>query len=125
MDACRAAVEALRRRIADGELDGDAVDAELRRPRSPTILHRLNSAAVPRTREVINATGVLLHTNLGRAPLAQSAARLTLASYLALEYDIDAGPTGPASGAAPGAPRHGLSAPSRRSWSTTTPPRCC
>jgi len=43
---------------------------------------------------VLNATGVPLHTNLGRAPLAESAARaVTRAArgYLALEYDLERG----------------------------------
>ena len=46
---------------------------------------------------VINATGVILHTNLGRAPLAQVAidAMIAVASgYSTLEYDIDAGARG-------------------------------
>lgn len=45
---------------------------------------------------VVNATGVVLHTNLGRAPLAESAIRAGLdgASYSALEYDLDAGGRG-------------------------------
>ena len=45
---------------------------------------------------VVNATGVVLHTNLGRAPLAESAVRAGLdgASYSALEYDLDAGGRG-------------------------------
>jgi len=34
---------------------------------------RLETAAVPRLQRVVNATGVVLHTNLGRAPLAEAA----------------------------------------------------
>ncbi|HEV7842552.1 MAG TPA: hypothetical protein VGO69_02595, partial [Pyrinomonadaceae bacterium] len=48
-------------------------------------------------RRVINATGVILHTNLGRAPLAE-AARLAVsdeaARYCTLEYDVEAGGRG-------------------------------
>ena len=46
---------------------------------------------------VINATGVLLHTNLGRAPIAAGAAeaaREAAAGYSALEFDLDAGTRG-------------------------------
>ena len=48
-------------------------------------------------RPVINATGVIIHTNLGRAPLAPSAiARVaaTAGGYTNLEYDLEAGARG-------------------------------
>jgi L-seryl-tRNA(Ser) seleniumtransferase len=45
----------------------------------------------PSLRHVINATGVVLHTNLGRAPLAPFE---TPAGYTNLEYDLDAGARG-------------------------------
>jgi L-seryl-tRNA(Ser) seleniumtransferase len=51
----------------------------------------------PSLRRVINATGVILHTNLGRAPLAPAAiAHIaeTATRYSNLEYDIDAGARG-------------------------------
>jgi L-seryl-tRNA(Ser) seleniumtransferase len=55
-------------------------------------------AALTRSlRPVINATGVILHTNLGRAPLAQQAldaVRDVAAGYSNLEYDIAAGKRG-------------------------------
>jgi L-seryl-tRNA(Ser) seleniumtransferase len=46
---------------------------------------------------VINATGVILHTNLGRASLSESAIRSVVAAgsnYCALEYDLDTGKRG-------------------------------
>ncbi|MEO7142866.1 MAG: L-seryl-tRNA(Sec) selenium transferase, partial [Bryobacteraceae bacterium] len=51
----------------------------------------LQALRVPSLRRVINATGVVLHTNLGRAPLPAMDA---LAGYSNLEYDIAAGRRG-------------------------------
>jgi L-seryl-tRNA(Ser) seleniumtransferase len=51
----------------------------------------------PSLRRVINATGVIIHTNLGRAPLPRQAieAMLSIASgYSNLEYDLDSGARG-------------------------------
>src|ERR1700740_369111 len=51
----------------------------------------------PSLRPVINATGVILHTNLGRASIAQAAIehiRQTAGQYTNLEYDIAAGVRG-------------------------------
>lgn len=50
----------------------------------------------PSLRPVINATGVVLHTNLGRAPLARRArqAAQTALGYSSLEYDLDEGVRG-------------------------------
>jgi L-seryl-tRNA(Ser) seleniumtransferase len=50
--------------------------------------------ARPREERVLNATGVVLHTNLGRAPLSESARRALHAAaggYVALEYDVPGG----------------------------------
>ena len=56
-------------------------------------------AAARRTgvRRVINATGVVIHTNLGRAPLSRSSieAMTRAAGYSAIEYDLNAGSRGP------------------------------
>jgi L-seryl-tRNA(Ser) seleniumtransferase len=92
MDACRAAVEALRQRIVDGELEGEAIDVACDALESE-ILQSLGSSAQPAYPKVINAAGVLIHTNLGRAPMVQDIPD-SLASYLALEYDIAAGQRG-------------------------------
>ena len=51
----------------------------------------------PSLRRVINATGVIIHTNLGRAPLARAAAERVArlaAGYTNLEYDVDRGERG-------------------------------
>jgi L-seryl-tRNA(Ser) seleniumtransferase len=57
----------------------------------------LQQANLPSLRRVINATGVIIHTNLGRAPLSQAAgqAMVRIASgYSNLEYQLDAGERG-------------------------------
>jgi L-seryl-tRNA(Ser) seleniumtransferase len=66
-----------------------------------TVLARLeaNAAALdrPPLRRVINATGVVVHTNLGRAPLAAeavAAAQAAGSSYVDLEYDLERGERG-------------------------------
>jgi L-seryl-tRNA(Ser) seleniumtransferase len=57
---------------------------------------RLESEDQPSLRPVINATGVVLHTNLGRAPLAEAARRAVARAtgYATLEYDLEAGTRG-------------------------------
>jgi L-seryl-tRNA(Ser) seleniumtransferase len=57
---------------------------------------RIEVADVPSLQRVINATGVVLHTNLGRAPLAEAARRAVAeaAGYAALELDLETGQRG-------------------------------
>jgi len=59
-----------------------AAAAEAALPRRPTSL-----------RPLINATGVVVHTNIGRAPLSEAAieALTTAAGYVDVEYDVDTG----------------------------------
>ena len=59
--------------------------------------HTLVAASQPVLRRVINATGIILHTNLGRAPMAAevAAAVAEVASgYCNLEYDLEQGARG-------------------------------
>lgn len=58
--------------------------------------HRLNSLLTPSIKKVINATGVILHTGLGRAPLSKHAqqAIVNSAEYCNLEFDLERGDRG-------------------------------
>src|SRR4030088_1403621 len=55
---------------------------------------RVRAASAPRLRPVLNASGVIVHTNLGRAPLSRAAieaAQQAARGYSNLEYDLEAG----------------------------------
>jgi L-seryl-tRNA(Ser) seleniumtransferase len=75
--------------------DGDFADSLLEEAikRLQTNARRENQAAI---KPVINATGVLLHTNLGRAPLSEAAraAMNDAARYCSVEYDVESGMRG-------------------------------
>jgi L-seryl-tRNA(Ser) seleniumtransferase len=92
MEACRIAVDRLRQRVSASEVSGQEIDSAAEALEGE-ILDALRTGAATAYPAVINATGVLLHTNLGRAPLPQ---RLppSLKSYLALEYDVGEGRRG-------------------------------
>jgi len=84
----RSALAAARHIIAAGKDPGD-VEAAVRK--------RLQILGRASLRPVINATGVILHTNMGRAPLAQSAIEAvarTAGGYSNLEYDLSTGKRG-------------------------------
>src|SRR6478609_8496325 len=87
-----AAVEAIRAALAGARRRGVAEDAGELLDRAARHLER-----PPSLRPALNATGVVVHTNLGRAPLPAAAIeRVALVSggYSNLEYDLDAGTRG-------------------------------
>jgi L-seryl-tRNA(Ser) seleniumtransferase len=88
LHAARMAVDQARARILRGE----------ERPfEHADLAAAVRSLTTPNLRAVINATGVVLHTNLGRAPLASRAAarvRDVALGYSNLEYDLDEGERG-------------------------------
>jgi len=95
VEMVRGVLAQLRREIVSGESQEEtqlaAVGIELR------VMRSVEQALAPSLRGVINASGVILHTNLGRAPLPAAILeefRQTATQYSNLEYDIAAGARG-------------------------------
>jgi L-seryl-tRNA(Ser) seleniumtransferase len=89
--AVRAELDGLRERLKAGEaLDGEiAAEAVATR-----VAARVEASSAPTLRPVINATGIVLHTNLGRSPVAEAAAKAAYDAargYLNLELDLGTG----------------------------------
>ena len=90
--ALRAEAAALRNRMTGGATTADAAGAI-----EQGAAVRLARALSPSLRTVINATGVIVHTTLGRAPLSRRAAERAAAlaaRYTNLEYDLAEGARG-------------------------------
>src|SRR6478735_183497 len=88
VDAARRVLEQAREEIRTGADPGNLA-ARLRA--------ELDEARRPRLRRVLNATGVIVHTNLGRAPLPEAALerlREVGRGYSNLEYDLSEGARG-------------------------------
>jgi L-seryl-tRNA(Ser) seleniumtransferase len=88
VDAARTVIERAREQIRGGGDPGDLGAA---------LALELASARRPALRRVLNATGVIVHTNLGRAPLPAAALERitdTARGYSNLEYDLAAGERG-------------------------------
>jgi L-seryl-tRNA(Ser) seleniumtransferase len=85
--AARAALERAREEIREGVDPGDLGERAVA---------ELAAARTPALRRVLNATGVIVHTNLGRAPLAEAALERVrdAAGYSNLEYDLSSGSRG-------------------------------
>jgi L-seryl-tRNA(Ser) seleniumtransferase len=88
----RSVIAEVRSMVRDGSIPGDGLLAEA--------VRRLEASARSESqagiKNVINATGVVLHTNLGRAPLSQSARAAIdeAARYCSVEYDLESGVRG-------------------------------
>jgi L-seryl-tRNA(Ser) seleniumtransferase len=95
-DAARNVLAKLRSEISAGTLDSAKI--ELAVTGLPAAIERqIRESLRYHLRPVINATGVILHTNLGRAPLSQAALdhiAEVAATYSNLEFDVEAGERG-------------------------------
>ena len=96
LEGTRAALEQLRIDITTGDLDEAHIKSKLDDlPRA--VEQRLHQSPAYSLRPVINATGVILHTNLGRAPLSHAAlehAAAVARGYSNLELDLATGERG-------------------------------
>ena len=94
-NTARKALEALRQEIDSAPLSAEALDLALS-GLATAIERELRRAVAYSLRPVINATGVILHTNLGRAPLAPAAIEnvQNTAGYSNLEFDLATGERG-------------------------------
>jgi L-seryl-tRNA(Ser) seleniumtransferase len=88
VDAARAVLDRAREEIRAGADPGDL---------GQRLHDELRAARAPSLRRVLNATGVIVHTNLGRAPLPSQALEHALEvarGYSNLEYDVEDGRRG-------------------------------
>jgi L-seryl-tRNA(Ser) seleniumtransferase len=95
-DAARAVLASLRDEIGGGRLDEDGIELALS-GLDHAVERRVRQALSYSLRTVINATGVILHTNLGRAPLGDAALQHVVEvsrGYSNLEFDLATGERG-------------------------------
>ncbi|MBM4314173.1 MAG: L-seryl-tRNA(Sec) selenium transferase [Deltaproteobacteria bacterium] len=96
-EACRSVVESLRERILENPEKGGAGRLPSREASARQAQQILEGFSRYHLRRVINATGVILHTNLGRAPLCREALERiseVARGYSNLEYDLEKGERG-------------------------------
>ena len=97
VDLVREALDALRQAVRAGDVTGSQNGAGLAGRAVARVLAKAAELRRPSLRRVINATGVVLHTNLGRAPLsaaARAALLETTTGYTNLELDLETGARG-------------------------------
>jgi L-seryl-tRNA(Ser) seleniumtransferase len=90
----QAVVTAVRQTLAELRRKGLAIGTE---DAAALALAQLEAADLPRLKPVYNLTGTVLHTNLGRAPVAEAAiaaATFAMRNAVALEYDLGTGRRG-------------------------------
>jgi len=95
-DAARAVLAGVRDAIASGRIDAAGMDFAITGIKA-AVERQLKNSLSYSLRAVINATGVILHTNLGRAPILSAALdhiSATATRYSNLEFDLSAGERG-------------------------------
>ncbi len=97
IEIVRSTVAKVRREMREASGVATALRSDLTERIVSQIAAHWNDVSARRTRKVINATGVVIHTNLGRAPLSAAAVDAVsreAAGYATVEYDIEAGQRG-------------------------------
>jgi L-seryl-tRNA(Ser) seleniumtransferase len=95
-DAARSVLASLREEIAAGRLNANGTELALSGI-DDAVARQVRQSLKHSLRSVINATGVILHTNLGRAPLPAAALehiREIAGTYSNLEFDVETGERG-------------------------------
>ena len=93
LDAVRAELNCLRGRVLAGKAEPPFHEADI----LAAVAKRLRDNDLRRLQRVVNATGIVIHTNMGRAPMADAAVeavRAVAGSYSNLELDLDTGKRG-------------------------------
>lgn len=93
LSACRALLARLRHEVKSGKQTLESLEAAVD-GFSRLIEREIEQSAAPSLRKVINATGVILQTNLGRAPLSEAALQRIqeiASGYCNLEFDLESG----------------------------------
>jgi L-seryl-tRNA(Ser) seleniumtransferase len=95
-EAARGVLAELRDEIANGTIDSHNAEIAIS-GLAEAVQHQVRESLRFHLRPVINATGVILHTNLGRAPISAAAfdhIREIASTYSNLEFDLDVGERG-------------------------------
>lgn len=93
----RSVIEALRREILENSNAADWSKESLLEEAEKHLAHAWRAEQNTSLQRVINATGVIIHTNLGRAPLSENARRAIFeqtSRYCNLEYNLETGKRG-------------------------------
>ncbi len=93
LEAIRAEIDCLRQRVLAGDAAPPFDDAAI----LSAVGRRLRDGDLKRLQRVVNATGIVIHTNMGRAPMADAAVQAVLAAagnYSNLELDLATGKRG-------------------------------
>ena len=90
----RKVVQMVRHEILSGSAAGKDTSQRMQDAIVERAIQEQNRLLQPRLRRVVNATGIILHTNLGRAPLGERARQqvnAVMQGYSNLEYDLEKG----------------------------------